>query len=303
MIGITMDGQNYRVQVKYKTMGRSFRIPEGENAGEMLSGLYELDSHGTYYDYQMDVEPHPQYPADYDAFFDAISDPNGIHTVVMPYAQGSITLQVKVTSGSDTNRGKLAGVRRWGGLKVSFESIRPSRTPTEGAGNADTVAQAVPSISISPGGLITSSATQTAGYVSGGTVSATKQLSTQPAATITPGTEAKRAVAAGMYTTGAVTVAGDVNLKAQNIKSGVSIFGVVGTLQNGSEDANATDGDILSGKTAYAKGKKLTGTIPGKTASDLTVSEATVIVPSGYYPSQVAASVSLDDIEAALATL
>lgn len=130
MTGITMDGTHYRVRTKYGETGRSFRIPEGPNAGEMLSGLYELDSHGTYYDYRLSVEPDPAHPEDYDAFFEAISDPAGVHTVVMPYAQSTITLQVRVSSGGDTDRGKLAGVRRWGGLQINFESVRPSRTPT-----------------------------------------------------------------------------------------------------------------------------------------------------------------------------
>lgn len=131
LTGITMDNRTYRVGVVYNTIGRSFRIQEGANAGEMLSGRYELDSHGTYYDYQMDVEPNPQFPGDYDEFFEAISDPNGIHTVVMPYGQSTITLQVKVISGGDTSRGRLAGVRRWTGLRVVLQSIQPSRTPTE----------------------------------------------------------------------------------------------------------------------------------------------------------------------------
>ena len=49
-----------------------------------------------------------------------------------------------------------------------------------------TAAQATPSISVSTSGLITASATQTAGYVSAGTKSSTKQLTTQAAQTITP---------------------------------------------------------------------------------------------------------------------
>lgn len=89
--------------------------------------------------------------------------------------------------------------------------------------------QATPSITVGSNGLITASATQAAGHVAAGTKSATKQLTTQSAATITPGTAAKTAVASGRYTTGAVTVAGDGNLVASNIKSGESIFGVVGT--------------------------------------------------------------------------
>lgn len=69
------------------------------------------------------------------------------------------------------------------------------------------VAQATPSISVSSTGLITASAAQSAGYVAEGTKSATKQLSTQAKKTVTPSSSAQTAVAAGKYTTGAVTVA------------------------------------------------------------------------------------------------
>lgn len=90
-------------------------------------------------------------------------------------------------------------------------------------------AQATPNISVSSGGLITASATQTAGYVAAGTKSATKQMTVQGAKTVTPGTSEQTAVASGVYTTGAVKVAGASTLLAANIKSGVSIFGVTGT--------------------------------------------------------------------------
>lgn len=91
-----------------------------------------------------------------------------------------------------------------------------------------TVAQAVPSISVSDAGLITATATQNAGYVAQGTQSATQQLTVQGAQTITPGT-AVQTIAAGRYLTGAQTIQGDANLTAGNIKDGVSIFGVQGT--------------------------------------------------------------------------
>lgn len=92
-----------------------------------------------------------------------------------------------------------------------------------------TATQATPSISISSAGLITAKSTQGAGYVASGTKSATKQLTTQSAKTVTPTTSNQTAVASGRYTTGAITVKGDANLKAENIKSGVSIFGVTGS--------------------------------------------------------------------------
>ena len=90
--------------------------------------------------------------------------------------------------------------------------------------SVDTATQATPSISVSTSGLITASATQSAGYVSSGTKSATKQLTTQAAKTITPSKSSQTAVSSGVYTTGAVTVSGDSNLVAGNIKNGTTIF-------------------------------------------------------------------------------
>ena len=123
--------------------------------------------------------------------------------------------------------------------------------------------QATPSVSIDANGLITASANQTAGYVAAGTKSATKQLTTKAAATITPGTANKIAVAKNVYTTGAITVAGDADLVAGNIKNGVNIFGVAGTYTGegvNTSDATAAASDIVKGETAYVNNQKLTGT-------------------------------------------
>ena len=57
----------------------------------------------------------------------------------------------------------------------------------------------------------------------------TQSIPTQAAQTITPGT-ANKTIAAGRYLSGVQTIKGDANLKAANIKKGVSIFGVAGTL-------------------------------------------------------------------------
>ena len=69
-----------------------------------------------------------------------------------------------------------------------------------------TATQATPSITINASGLITATATQTAGYVTAGSKSATKQLAFQAAKTITPTTASQVAVSSGYYTGGSVIV-------------------------------------------------------------------------------------------------
>lgn len=136
-----------------------------------------------------------------------------------------------------------------------------------------TVAQATPTISVDSNGLITASVTQDTGYIEAGTKSATKQLSVQDAQTITPGTS-NQIIGAGKYLIGDQIIAGDTNLVAENIKNGISIFGVAGTLSTGidTSDATATSTDILSGKTAYVNGSKVTGTIATVTQATPSIS-------------------------------
>ncbi len=83
-----------------------------------------------------------------------------------------------------------------------------------------------------------------AGYVASGTagnssVSLTASVTTKGAATITPSTS-NQEIAAGTYLTGKQTVSGDANLVAGNIKSGVSIFGVAGSLTSATVSQDST---------------------------------------------------------------
>lgn len=83
---------------------------------------------------------------------------------------------------------------------------------------------------------------------------------------IIPGTT-DTVLESGRYIDGNITIKGDTNLTAGNIKSGVSIFGVNGTFTS---DATATSGKILKDETAYIKGQKVTGTIPSQQGSTVT---------------------------------
>lgn len=113
-------------------------------------------------------------------------------------------------------------------------------------GTMPIIDQASPTISVSSSGLITASITESSGYIEGNTTSSTQQLTTQAAKTITPSTSNQTAVAKGRYTTGAVTVTGDSNLIASNIKSGVSIFGVNGTYEGSGSSGGSIETCTLS---------------------------------------------------------
>lgn len=90
-----------------------------------------------------------------------------------------------------------------------------------------TATQATPTISVNSSGFITASCTQSSGYVSGSTKSATLQLSSSQ----------------------------DADFIASNIKNGVSIFGITGTYNGDISSYTVTDYDILrdNSHTLYVK--------------------------------------------------
>lgn len=105
--------------------------------------------------------------------------------------------------------------------------------PATITGTSASVSTGTNAITLTKSVSVTPSVT-TAGYVSSGTagsssVSLTASVTTKAAATITPGTS-NQEIAAGTYLTGKQTISGDANLVSANIKSGVSIFGVSGSM-------------------------------------------------------------------------
>ena len=173
-----------------------------------------------------------------------------------------------------------------------------------------TVELATPGISVSASGLITATETQSAGYVAAGTATSTQQLTTQAATTITPGDSAQTAVAAGKYTTGAVTVAAvdadgvtitsngtytpDSGTYYNSVVVNVPTSGGSPSLQNKSvapsESAQTVSADSgydgLGTVSVGAISSTYVGSgIDQNSSSDLTVSGATVTAPAGYYES------------------
>ncbi len=68
-------------------------------------------------------------------------------------------------------------------------------------------------------------------------------MTSKEAGTITPGVD-DQTIAAKQYLAGAQTIKGDSNLVAENIKSGISIFGVIGTLEAGSAGKTVKTGSF-----------------------------------------------------------
>ena len=103
-----------------------------------------------------------------------------------------------------------------------------------------------------------------------GGVRRTGTMATKAAETFTPST-VNQTIAADLFLTGIQTIAGSASLVTGNIRAGVSIFGVAGK-SSVVETASATilAADILSGKTGFANGALITGTIPSKTAQTFT---------------------------------
>ena len=117
-----------------------------------------------------------------------------------------------------------------------------------------------------------------AGYHNGsGTV--TQSLTTKAATTITPGTT-DQSVAAGTYLSGALTVSGDADLTAANVKYNVGIFGVTGTYTS---DGTLAANKMLSGVIGYSKGTKYTGSIASQAAKSITPGTSNQTVSSGVY--------------------
>ena len=105
--------------------------------------------------------------------------------------------------------------------------------------------------------------------------------------------ESDQTIAAGQYLSGAQTIRGvkTSNIAAGNIKHGVTVKvgdeGSAGRIANVqgtfTSDGTAAASDMLSGKVAYVKGKKVTGNIASKAAATYNTSGSDQTIAAGQY--------------------
>lgn len=142
-------------------------------------------------------------------------------------------------------------------------------------------------------GIDTSDATATANdividktaYVNGEKITGT--IPNNNDVNITP-TTSQQVKERGLYnsiTVEAVTNEIDSNIQPENIKKDISILGITGTLEEGidTSDADATPEDIISPKTAYVNGQKITGTVVNQGEITIEPSTEEQIKEKGYY--------------------
>ena len=149
------------------------------------------------------------------------------------------------------------------------------------------------------------------GYTNNGKV--TGSIQSQAAQTITPGASDKT-IASGKYLSGTQTIKGDANLLAENIKSGISIFGVTGTYESSGSSGgkNVAQGTITgagseavtidTGLSSVATFVLYAKTVTGSTSGVLSLyydadsTRATGLSNSGYltFPSNAHGEVTVD---------
>lgn len=124
-----LDGKAYNVEVEADSLERSFAVTDTEQSGRTMDYTMDRDIIGTFYNYSMKIYPKMDDLGAYDAFYDAISDPNHeSHEMTFPYGQETLTFQAYVSQGKDKLRIRK-GKNIWGydGLSLNFTAMEPQR--------------------------------------------------------------------------------------------------------------------------------------------------------------------------------
>lgn len=183
--------------------------------------------------------------------------------------------------------------------------------------SSGSVAVSKPTVNAS--GLVTASATVTAGYIGSSPSNNTLQLTTKAGTTITPNDSQQTAISSGTYATGNILVSA-VPTETLNItendtytpSTGKYFSSVTVNVQPKGivyQDKTITpieQEQVITADTGYTALSRVTvgaisstyvgSDITSRTGTDLSVNGATITVPSGYYASQQTKSVTIGSV-------
>lgn len=126
----SIDGVEYPGVFVKSPIHRSFNVLDGENAGRTMDGRMQRDIIGTYYTYRLEFDSSLSDPEEYDALFEALSEPVDSHTITVPYGQDVLTFDAYVANGEDDlSRIYRDESRKWDNLAVNFVAMEPQRRP------------------------------------------------------------------------------------------------------------------------------------------------------------------------------
>lgn len=126
----TIDGVDFRVHVK--SLKRTFQVTDTAVTGRLQNYDIFREVAGTFYNYNIEVEPDKRYRSDYDTFYDIISSPVAFHILEFPYGQETIEFKAYITNGEDSlkmEEVKDGHINKWSGLSINFVAKEPYRRP------------------------------------------------------------------------------------------------------------------------------------------------------------------------------
>lgn len=122
----SVDGVEYP-GVNVASLKRTFAVLDGDNAGRTMDGAMQRDIIGTYYNYSLELDSDYSSPEEYDALYEVLSAPVNKHTLVVPYAQGTMTFEAYVANGEDELFHMYRDLNKWDNLSINFVAMAPQR--------------------------------------------------------------------------------------------------------------------------------------------------------------------------------
>lgn len=107
---ITIDNNTYEVGIIKLDRKASQSI---DNLGSTLDLRKHYDIKGTYYDYEVEFATSRMKVADYDALYEVLTTPTKSHIITLPYGQGNLTFEARVSVAADSLIAGYTTFKKW----------------------------------------------------------------------------------------------------------------------------------------------------------------------------------------------